>query len=609
MNKRLLIIFLTIVMVILLISTAVFAVSTIYINSSSGKYEGPLSQLYVIGGDGITKLGRNSAEVLSADGTALISGSATEEPVESPTPTATPEPTVTPDPTATPKPTETPTPTATPEPTETPAPTATPKPTETPTPTATPEPTETPAPTATPEPTETPTPTATPEPTETPTPTATPEPTETPAPTATPEPTVTPDPSETDKPGESEKPEEDEPNTGLLYTNEQISIKSNIVKVGLNYYYSANRDSGLAEARLENAVGKGYAYGYYDSQRKFVELGRTDAGQLSMRIIGSTGIGVYNTLSEELIYKLDNTDSSHMLGICPLSEGEESITWFAKNKYYGGFEYTVLGGNKITVINVVDIEKYVMGVCAREMNENWPIEALKAQAVAARTYVQKSIKNTSYYTRCGFDVTNDTYCQAYSGCFDVGNNIRDAVKATENQYITYNGGFIDALYFSSDGGATEDNVNVNGNNAHPYLKGVIDIYEASTDSINYMSSWSVIFTPKQLAEKLALGGIVTKAEPTFSEMGNVIKLVLTSSSGETRTLQRGGCRTSLGLNSIRYEINIDENGNFVFKGRGWGHNLGMSQFGAYGMAKHYEKSYKEILGFYYTGVGLSNGIS
>jgi len=411
--------------------------------------------------------------------------------------------------------------------------------------------------------------------------------------------------------GEEQLPpaEDDGPgNSGLKYTDGQIAVKSNIVKVGLNYYYSENRDSGLTEARLENAVGGGYSIGYFDSNRNFVELSYTPLTRLSMRVTSGSGIGVYSTDTGELIYELAYTDVSNKLGIMPISTGGEAITWFAGQKYYGGFEYAVLGGGKITAVNVVDIEKYVMGVCGSEMSKSWPVEALKAQAVAARTYVQKSIMSTTYFSRCGFDVTNDTYCQAYSGCSKIGDNIIEAVNATANRYITYNGAYIDALYFSSDGGATEDNVNVNGNNSHPYLKGVIDPYESYADSINYMSSWQLIFTPAQLAEKLDMNGEVVSIVPTFSEMGNVIKLQITSSTGQSVSLLRGSCRTALALYSIRYTVSTDASGNFVFDGRGWGHNLGMSQYGAYAMAKYFDKTYKDILGFYYTGVGLSYGI-
>ncbi|MGN1003157.1 MAG: SpoIID/LytB domain-containing protein [Oscillospiraceae bacterium] len=393
---------------------------------------------------------------------------------------------------------------------------------------------------------------------------------------------------------------------GLVSDNGTVRIRSDVIKVGLKYYYSTFRDSGLTAANLQNETGSGYAFGYYDNDRQFVEQGRTAETRITMKVTSGTGIGVYITGTDILLCQVDSTSSGSMLAVQPLCDSGDAVTWFSGNKYYGGFEYAVLGAGKISVINVVDIEKYTMGVCASEMNERWPLEALKAQAVAARTYGQKSIKNTVYYYSCGFDVTSDTYCQAYSGCTNVGQTITRAVTETENQYLTYNGALIDALYFSSDGGATEDNLNVNGNSGHPYLAGVIDPYEAAADAINGFSSWSVEMTPQQLGAKVGLSD-VAEVRVTNSATGNVIGLEFVSSSGEIATVQRDACRTKLGLYSIRYTISRNSDGNYVFDGSGWGHNLGMSQYGAYAMANYYGKTYKDILGFYYTGVSLSYG--
>ena len=90
-------------------------------------------------------------------------------------------------------------------------------------------------------------------------------------------------------------------------------------------------------------------------------------------------------------------------------------------------------------------------------------------------------------------------------------------------------------------------------------------------------------------------------------MGNVIKMEITADNGSRKVIEKGSCRTALGLHSIRFSVEKDESGNFVFNGSGWGHSLGMSPYGAYGMAKHYNKTYKDILGFYYSEVGLSFG--
>lgn len=395
---------------------------------------------------------------------------------------------------------------------------------------------------------------------------------------------------------------------GLLYDDGTVEIASDKVFVGLKYYYSPARDTGLDAANLENAVGRGYEFGYFDEDREFISLDYTDETRITMRIIPGTraDIGVYITGTEYLLFEAKGTNSQNMLAVRPVCEQTDAVTWFAGHRYYGDFAYAMLGGGKITVINAVDMEKYVMGVCSREMGSSWPLEALKAQAVAARTYAVRNIKNSIYYYNGGFDVTGDTYSQAYSGCDAVGSRIERAVEETENEYLTWDGGLCDAQYFSSDGGATEDNKNVYGNSDHPYLIGVMDPYESAVDSINNYSEWSRTMTASELGAIVGLPD-VKWVDAEYSDTGNVIKLTFTSSSGREAIISRSYCRTTLGLPSIRYSVEKDRAGDFVFSGSGWGHNVGMSQFGAYAMAEYYDKTYKDILGFYYTGVGLSYG--
>ncbi len=393
---------------------------------------------------------------------------------------------------------------------------------------------------------------------------------------------------------------------GLVYDDGEIEIATDVVLVGLRYSYST-RDNTMEKANLENAVGEGYRFGYIDEDREFVELDSTDETRITMRPIGDSGIGVYITNTDDLLYEMDYTASDEKLAVSPISEDEDAVTWFSGNKYYGDFEYYISDSGNVTVINAVDIEKYVAGVCSKEMSSSWPTEALKAQAVAARTYVANRLENTVYFFECGFDLTGDTYSQAYTGCTNVTEDILFAAESTANEFLTYDGELCDAQYSSSDGGATEDNENVNGNSYHPYLKGVMDPYEEAVADINHYSSWSYKMSPKTLGAKVGLSA-VTDIEAEYSETGNVIELYLSDSDGDSAVISRSYCRTTLGLPSIRYTISEDDDGNFVFEGSGWGHNLGMSQYGAYAMAEHYGKTYKDILGFYYTGVGLSYGV-
>lgn len=393
---------------------------------------------------------------------------------------------------------------------------------------------------------------------------------------------------------------------GLTYDDETIEIHSDRVKVGLAYSFSSARDSSVPSALLENVNGSGFSIGTYDTNGIFTELAFADADILIVRPGPDNSVDVYLQDGEERIASLDATSRDAYLTVRAVStEDIDPLTKYAGIEYYGEFCFAVLANDRLTVVNYLDIEQYVMGVCAIEMSERWPIEALKAQAIAARTFVQRMIGKSVYFYNCGFDVTADTYTQAYQGTRNVGDNIRRAVNETENYYLTQDGKLIDALYSAADGGATEDAENVFGY-PNSFLIGVFDPYEAMASSENPYASWSVTFTPSQLGAMLGIGPVQT-VTATKSRTGNVIKLELITTGGQHATLIRDNCRTQLHLRSIRYDVSRDSSGNFVFKGSGFGHNVGMSQWGAYAMAKYYEKDYRFILGFYYTDIGLSRG--
>lgn len=379
-----------------------------------------------------------------------------------------------------------------------------------------------------------------------------------------------------------------------------VSAKQNTVRVGL--YFAAD---ALAQANLENKVGKGYKFGYYDSNRQFHELGSTNETKISMKPTGTgTEVSVYITNTDTVIYT--HTDRNYNLAVRPVSTSGKSVTWFKNNTYYGDFEYYRYHTDRLTVIGVLNLEDYIKGVIPYEMSASWPLEALKAQAVCARTYFAS---NVNRYPQYKFDVTNTVASQVYFGTKSSNATTDAAVDQTAGQYVTYNGKMCSTMYASSFGGASEDNENVNGNNYHPYLKGVIDPYEAAANNINSNGIWSPapVFTPKELGAKVGLGAIASLA-PTYSDTNNCIKIVFTDVDGKTATVQRDACRTKLGLKSIHYTISRNAEGNFVFSGGGWGHNLGMSQFGAYAMAKHYGFNYRQILRFYYTGIKISTGV-
>ena len=216
------------------------------------------------------------------------------------------------------------------------------------------------------------------------------------------------------------------------------------------------------------------------------------------------------------------------------------------------------------MVNVLDLEQYVRGVVPYEMPGNWPLEALKAQAVGARTFVCRETKHLASY---GFDVCAGIDCQVYSG---MGNGTSSptaatdrAVEETAGECIYYDGELIEAVYHSSDGGATEDAKNVWGGDV-PYLKGKLDPYEAQTTIPNY--NYTVTYTYDQLTWVLQNSGysIGTVCDVYIAErsaLGNVTKVVFTDTSGKKLTVTGQACSnafysTTLSKNvrSLRFTI-------------------------------------------------------
>lgn len=252
-----------------------------------------------------------------------------------------------------------------------------------------------------------------------------------------------------------------------LGTVSASAVTNDTVKVGLRYGSSV-----MSSANLENDEGSGYEFGYFEDDRTFVSLGETDETAITMEPAGRDGIQVTITGTDRVLYE----SREDTLAVMP--QGRDPVTWFRGNRYRGGFEYTVSGGG-LQVVNVVDLEDYVKGVLPSEMPGNWELEALKAQAVCARTFACLTTKHLSAY---GFDVCSSTDCQAYSGIGEATSATDRAVEETEGECLYYDGELAQAYYHSSDGGATEDAENVWGTDV-PYLRGKEDPYEAQIDLI------------------------------------------------------------------------------------------------------------------------------
>lgn len=254
-------------------------------------------------------------------------------------------------------------------------------------------------------------------------------------------------------------------------------------------------------------------------------------------------------------------------------------------------------------VQEMDLEEYLVGVVLAEMPASFETEALKAQAVVARTYTLRAHEGKTKHGQATI-CTDSACCQAYrseqaylsdGGTAENTEKIRAAVAATSGYVLTYEGALIEATYFSCSGGTTEDAVAVWGTEI-PYLQSVPSPGEERaayyTDSIS--------FTFAQLKEKLDLPEECDSfryENVSYTAGGGVEKITVCGQDFQGTEL-----RKLLGLRSTAFTVTVSAD-TVTFHTRGFGHRVGMSQYGADAMAVS-GSSYEEILQHYYPGTVL-----
>lgn len=274
----------------------------------------------------------------------------------------------------------------------------------------------------------------------------------------------------------------------------------------------------------------------------------------------------------------------------------KGIMTIGNNKYYGDI-YIKQVDSKLQIVNFVDIEKYLLGVVPYEMPSSFPLEALKAQTVIARSYAQTNINRK----KKDFDLYDDTRSQVYAGIPKSRlSNVEKAIKETKGEVITYNGRVIDALFHSYSGGYTASAKEVYGNDIE-YLKPIEDIYSKGVPMS--VLTWTYLIPKSQLEKEI--GFIPFDYDIEYTESNRVKYIILYN---EDRSLEkkytgaefRRKYSTSK-IKSTAYNINI-ENGDIKVVGSGYGHGVGFSQWSSKTMAEDEKMSYKDIINFFYTGV-------
>lgn len=442
------------------------------------------------------------------------------------------------------------------------------------------------------------------------------------------------------------------------------------IRIGSGY-----QDYESAAQASEQLADKGVkAYPAYEDGAWYVFTGfyadeGTANADLSNTIINTLGEGDYQIVVPEpnkkgIVLSTGTDDnvigmvfcSNEYIQIRPSEENDPYIFNINGSNYRGYIEVRRLNGSDMTVINVLPVEQYLYGVVPCEMGADSPYEALKAQAIVARTY---TYDNLGKYSLLGFDLCNTVLSQVYKGYDYEKAATNKAVDETRDEIVAYNGSVASVFYFSSSGGRTEAVRNVWSADI-PYLQSVEDKYEEG-NSRYY--NWEISFTAAEINNIMApwkdkLGEVLGIAITKTSEAGRAIEMIVTGTNGEVK-FERSKCREVFGLPSQWFSIVTDggvtvlstvnsnelkstvklsgqnvitasglstltagksisvlgeggqkkeislASGTYTFVGRGYGHAVGMSQEGAKGMAKA-GFDYKEILCHYFTGAYVSN---
>ena len=271
--------------------------------------------------------------------------------------------------------------------------------------------------------------------------------------------------------------------------------------------------------------------------------------------------------------------------------------------YKGDILIKAAGTGRIDIIESLSIEDYLCGVLPAEMSPDWPLEALKAQAVASRTYALKQINLANEY-----DMTDGSEMQVYKGSAGVNPRILEAVNSTRGEVLKYKRKLITAFFHSCCGGHTASVNSAWGEDVIKPLYGVPDPFCSNSKHYHwdfFISSKDLLtFVQKHGSTALKITGIKIQQK---DNSGRALKLKIYTDSGSETVLTKD-IRTTFGgfeFKSTLLTHIAAVKGGFEFQGRGWGHGVGMCQEGARTMAeKRY--NYRKILRHYYPGVSIED---
>lgn len=345
--------------------------------------------------------------------------------------------------------------------------------------------------------------------------------------------------------------------------------------------------------------------------------------QIKIRVAVLEGVNAFEVAGEQMLLfhrngeteignRVDVACDGDMIKIgdvsyeAPLRVKAKRDIFYINEKQYKGDLVIHMEHRDILVVNELPLETYLVGLINAEMNSKWHLEAVKAQAVVARTFAMKKMEERHHKN---YDVKADVSDQVYHGSSLEDEESELAVAQTAGEVLLYRGELANAFYHSTCGGHTASSQEVWGR-YYPYLTGVE--CQWCVDSPRYF--WKYEISGAELGNLLqkkdiAIGEVKKIKTLGKTPSGRVSRVEIVGSRGK-RVISATVLRTAVGYTKIfstRFEVNEPEKGKFVFVGGGSGHGVGMCQWGARGMALA-GKTYKEILEYYYPGIQIGKHV-
>jgi len=338
-----------------------------------------------------------------------------------------------------------------------------------------------------------------------------------------------------------------------------------------------------------------------------------DATSLNLKVSGHYEI--IDSVTQEFLssgYNLKTTVTTYKNGILLgnitsntpklfIKTNESGIILINGRRFRGNLELIKKDNAGLSVINYIDLEDYIKGILYHEVSHYWPMETLQTQAIVSRSYAVYQMQENKLKD---YDVTSDIYSQVYGGKTSERGRTNKAVELTSGQILTYQDKVVPAYFHAVCGGHTED-ASLLWNTDIPPLKGVPCNFCKDSPRFN----WHYVLTLEEIEKKLVNAGLKMRGIKNITilgkdKSGRITDLNMVSNKKDLK-ISAKDFRNIIGPNIIKstnFSVNVIKH-DAVFEGVGWGHGVGLCQWGAYFMAKQGYTT-EQILKYYYPGTDV-----